>query len=112
MDRLDFHTRVLGKKAAERLRNLNGEFLTLRSKLPEDMVFDVYLDDKRLGRAKIEDLYEDKISLDNLDLSLATLGGFDTVEEQQQALRRAGYHFKLLSQYSAYPIFFVGFWGK
>lgn len=118
MDRLDFHTRVLGKKASRRLRNLYGEFLTIRSKLPKDRELDIYLDGKRLGRALAMTNVSlgstmEKIGLSNLlDLSSARLGGFETVGEQENALRRAGYRFKPLEQYKVYPIFFVGYWGK
>lgn len=111
MTKLKFSTQILGKKATSRLRNLNGEFLTFRSKLPETMVFDVYLDGEKLGRAKIEHLYE-AVPLASLDLHLANLSGFDTTEEEQKALKRAGYRFRPLEQYKAYPVFFVGFWGK
>lgn len=110
MDRLDFHTRVLGKKASERLRHLDGMFLTFRSKLPEDNILSIYLDNKKLGVAR--NIARQKINLGSLTLSHATTGGFDTMDEQQRALKRAGYRFKPLNQYESYQIFFVGHWGK
>ena len=109
---LEFHTKVLGKKAARRLRKLKGEFLTFRSKLPEEMAFDVYLDNRNLGRANIEDLYKEKLNFGSLGLHHALAGGFDTIKEQQRALKRAGYRFKPLGQYEAYPVFFIGFFGE
>lgn len=114
--RLDFKTKVLGKKASKRLRRLNGFFLTFRSESINEYVFyDIYLDGKLLGQAwlTIPIYYLDrKMNLGVLDQSLAIAGGFDTVEEQQKALKRAGYRFKPLDQYEAYPIIFTGYWGR
>jgi len=116
--RLDFSTRVLGKNAAKRLKHLNGFFLTFRSKMVNEYVFhDIYLDDKLLGRAWLTIPIDytssnRKANLGILDHDLATMGGFDTVEEQQKALKRAGYRFKPLNKYKAYPVIFTGYWGK
>lgn len=119
--RLDFHTKVLGRKAAKRLRHLNGFFLTFRSEPVNRYIFyDIYLDDKKLGRAWPTIYNEVRLNIDgktNLGIGIlnevtASLGGFDTVEEQQQALKRAGYRFKPLDKYWAYPIIFWACWSK
>lgn len=112
MDRIDFHTRILGRKAANRLRGLNGDFLTFRSKLPSTHNVEVYLDGKKLGNATISLLPVYKLRLSSLTTPLALLGGFDSIYEQMGALKRAGCRFKELGEYTAYPIFFMGNWGK
>lgn len=110
MDRLNFNTSVLGKKASERLRNLSGAFLTLRSKSVQDEV-EVYLDDNKLGVATVKSKPY-LIPLHLLTLSHARLGGFDTVGEQVRALAKAGYRFRPIETYEAYVICFTGDWGN
>lgn len=109
---LEFHTNVLGRVAADRLRNLYGGFLTFRSKFPNNPEVEVFLDDELLGTAKLVNRHAEKFPLGWLTLSLAQLGGFDSVHDQQEALKKSGYRFKPLSEYKAYPVLFAGYWGR
>lgn len=109
---LDFHTRVIGSVAADRLRHLYGGFLTFRSKYPDNSEVKVFLDDKILGTARLINSCPEKFPLNWLTLSLAHLGGFDSIKEQQEALKKSGYRFKPLSEYKAYPVLFAGYWGR
>jgi len=112
MDRLDFSASVLGTKASARLRNVKGRFLTFCPEPPESKTVEVYLDDRLLGNASIR-VAPEKVYLGSAIRNpyVNAVGGFDTAEEQEQALRRAGYRDKPLNQYMAYMVTFWAEWG-
>jgi len=111
MQRLDFTTAVLGKKATARLKNRQVT-QTIRSgsssivlatsdgrlKPGEDL--QVALDDEFVGYAKLVAI--DKVRMNDLTQDDAQRGGFDNRFELFYALRRAGYRFKPLDEYVFY----------
>jgi len=109
---LEFSSRVLGKKASERLRSVRGKFLTFRSTPLEAGVVDVYLDGELLGKAEIKGTPE-KVYLGEVIQKpfVNALGGFDSAEEQAKALKRAGFRYKPLNEYTAYMVYFWASWG-
>lgn len=114
VSRLEFKTSVLGNKAADRLRNVRGRFLTFRSRLPKYSELDVYLDDELLGKATIKRMPTTKANLAVIrnNPRINAQGGFTSEREQEAALKRAGYRFRPLEQYNAYMIVFFAEWGN
>ncbi len=111
MERINFTTAVLGKKAAARLKE-HQVTQTIRSgtssialainnrrvKLGE--IIQVALDDELVDYARL--LGMDKVSWEQLTEDDAWCGGFDNRIELIVALRRAGYRFKPIDQYQLY----------
>ena len=111
MEQLNFTTRVLGPLAAYRLeqqqvtqtlRGYSGSItqaiLTGRLKRGDQM--QVLLDKRMIGLAQYVIL--DTISLDNLTIEDARRGGFDSISDLALALKRAGYRFQPLEDYTFY----------
>lgn len=111
MERLNFTTAVLGRKAASRLRarqvtqtirsGNSGIVLAIsdgRAK-PGDLM-QVALDEELLGYANL--MGKDNAQLHDLTHDDARRGGFDNRFELFYALRRAGFRFKPLGEYVFY----------
>ena len=107
METLAFNTRVLGQKAAERLkekqvtqtlRSTHNRVIALR-----DMI-KVTLDGQLVGYAEL--VFWDKVDWENLDIHDAKRGGFDNRLELGSALRRAGFRFKSITEYQFYRLQF------
>lgn len=115
MRQIRFKTRVLGKKAAERLKahqvtqTLRSPNSSVVTTLPEgravvgDLV-EVTLDGEVMGHA--EWVYMDAVCWHDLDIEDAQRGGFDNRFEMAYALKRAGYRYKGLDEYEFYRIQF------
>ncbi len=108
MEQLHFTTQVLGKKAAQRLENLQvmqtirSEGATICQKTFNGLLhfgdaIQVLLDDRLIGVATYLNL--DPVKWHNLDITDAHHGGFDNRFELASALKRAGYRFKDLEEY-------------
>jgi len=108
MEKLHFTSRVLGKKAAQRLENLEvmqtirSESAPICGKIFDGLIkpgdaIQVILDDRFIGVATYINL--DPVKWHNLDIDDARRGGFDNRFELASALRRAGYRFKDLEEY-------------
>lgn len=106
---LHFTTHVVGTKAAFRLEK-HQVTQTIRSKrnsitqallagrLRIDDEIQVTLDGRMLGLVKIT--YIDVTNYVNLDDAIR--GGFDTLADLEQALKRAGCRFRSLNKYNLY----------
>ena len=114
-EQLHFTTRVLGPVAALRLekRQLSQTLRSESSSIPNAVLLgrvsagerlDVLLDSRLVG--KVELLSMDAVTWEALDINDARCGGFDTIEDLSQALRRAGYRFKPLNEYQLFRIQF------
>ncbi|MBA7697335.1 hypothetical protein ES703_106000 [subsurface metagenome] len=115
MESLHFTTRVLGPAAAYRL-DKHQVTQTLRSESdsvtnavilgrvnPGDRL-EVFLDGILVG--KVELISMDAVTWADLGIDDALRGGFDTLADLEQALKRGGYRFKPLSEYQFYRIQF------
>jgi hypothetical protein len=108
---LVFTRRVLGPKASDRLeKHLVTQ--TLRSKPCLGESVPVYLAGGRkewaktyLGSVKLQS-QERRVKWADLTFEDPHRGGFDDMEELAAALRRAGFRFKPLAEYSFYRIRF------
>lgn len=114
MEHLHFTTRVLGKKATDRLKR--GQVTqTLRSwgiaktilsrEVELGYMIDITLDGNKIGLVQLKDV--SPITLDSLSIDDARRGGFDSISELAFALKRAGYRFKPIEQYQFYRIQFM-----
>lgn len=115
MERLHFTTRVLGPAAAFKLENRQVT-QTLRSE--SDSIANAFL----LGRVSVGDRLEvlldsrlvgcvelvsmDAVTWEALDIDDARRGGFDTLADLEQALKRAGFRFMPPNEYELYRIRF------
>jgi len=115
MESLHFTTRVLGPAAAYRLerrqvtQTLRSESSSITKAILSGMVkvgdeVQVLLDNRSIGPA--EYVISDIVTWDQLDIDDAQRGGFDTLDDLSQALRRAGYRFKPLDDYQLLRIQF------
>ncbi|MBA7659973.1 hypothetical protein ES703_67972 [subsurface metagenome] len=115
MEQLHFTTKVLGPLAAYRLvrhqvtqtiRGRNNSivqpFLPGQLKVGDRMA--VILDERPIGLA--EYIFMDEVNWECLNLDDARRGGFDTLDDLGQALKRAGYHFLPLHNYRLYRLQF------
>ncbi len=98
---LNFTSRVLGKKAAERLKQ-KGVTQTLRDVDTACWCvgckkMSIALDGNILGAA--DHFSFDMTTGERLTQIDAERGGFNSIEALTAALKRAGYRFKLLSEY-------------
>ncbi len=111
MDQIKFSTRTLGQKAAERLRNVKGRFVTFRAKAPASREVLVYLDGEELGKAELK-APPKLVSLSiSKNPAICATCGFDTPEELQSHLRRSGFSRKPLEELQAYMIQLWASWG-
>lgn len=111
MQPLAFNTRVLGPKAAGRLK-AKQVTQTLRSSHSQaiakgDMI-KVTLDGRLVGYARM--VFWDMVKWENLDIDDAERGGFDNRLELGAALRRAGFRFKSIVDYEFARLLFT--WRK
>ena len=108
MIKLNFTTRCLGAKAAQRLKD-KQVIQTIRSE-KSDIVqaltdrtlklgdtIEVLLDGEQIGMATCLNI--DPVKWHNLDIADAQRGGFDNRFELASALKRAGYRFKDMEEY-------------
>jgi uncharacterized protein YqfB (UPF0267 family) len=118
-DTLQFTRRVLGPKASDRLLKKQVT-QSLRSHAPirytEESLIQVELkwgavarvshEEKEgpIGNVKITSI--DPVKWENLKLEDAERGGFDSMEELEKALNRAGYRFRPINEYQFYRIRF------
>ena len=116
IERLHFTTRVLGPAAAYRLEkrqvtqtlrsesdSIANAFLLGRVSTGDQL--EVVLDGILVGHAEL--VYRDTVTWEALDIDDAHRGGFDTLADLEQALKRGGYRFKPLNQYQLYRIQFT-----
>ena len=115
MERLHFTTRVLGPAAAYRLekrqvtQTLRSESDSITNAILLGRVstgdqLEVLLDGILVGNAKLVSM--DAVPWEALGVDDAHRGGFDTLADLEQALKRGGYRFKPLNQYELYRIQF------
>lgn len=116
MERLHFTTRVLGPAVAYRLekrqvtQTLRSESDSITNAILLGRVsagdhLEVFLDRIFVGHAELVSM--DTVTWEALGIRDARRGGFDTLADLEQALKRAGYRFKPLNQYELYRIQFT-----
>ena len=121
MKQVRFSTRVLGPVAAFRLergrissiavtQTLRSESSSITNAILLGRVragnrLEVLLDSRLVGRAELVSM--DLVTWEALDVEDAQRGGFDTLADLEQALKRAGYRFKPLAKYEFYRIQFA-----
>ena len=114
-EQIHFTTRVLGPVAAYRLekRQLSQTLRSdshpiaasiLRGRVSAGDRLEVLLD--RILVGNVELISWDAVTWEALGIDDALRGGFDTLADLEQALKRAGYRFKPLSDYQLYRIQF------
>ena len=108
MEQLYFTSRVLGPVAASRLENrqitqtLRSESgsianAVLLGRVSADDRLEVLLDSRLVGCVELISM--DAVTWEALGVDDAQRGGFDTMADLGQALKRAGYRFKPLNDY-------------
>ncbi len=116
LEQLRFTTRVLGPLAALRLerhqvtQTLRAESnpiteSILRGRVSTGDRLEVFLDRILVGNVELVSM--DAVTWEALSVDDAHRGGFDTLADLEQALKRAGYRFKPLNQYELYRIQFA-----
>ena len=111
MEILNFTTYVLGAKAASRLRErqvtqtIRSAKHTIglsisRGKVKPNDLMQVTLEGEFMGVARY--LTMDKVHWGELTTEDAKRGGFDSLDELDDALRRGGYRFLPLEEYTLY----------
>jgi len=115
-EQIRFTTRVLGPVAAHRLEK-HQVTQTLRSdsnSITEAIIrgrvsagdkLEVALDGILVGHVELVSM--DAVTWGALGIDDARRGGFDTMDDLEAALKRAGYRFKPLNQYELYRIQFT-----
>jgi len=120
MKQVRFSTRVLGPVAAFRLergrissiavtQTLRSESSSITNAILLGRVragnrLEVLLDSILVGRAELISM--DVVTWESLSVDDAQRGGFDSLADLEQALKRAGYRFKPLNEYELYRIQF------
>jgi len=116
LEQIHFTTRVLGPVAAFRLeqrqvtqtlRSDSGTITEaiLRGRVSAGDRLGVFLDRIFAGHAELVSM--DAVKWGALGIRDAQRGGFDTMADLEQALKRAGYRFKPLNEYELYRIQFT-----
>ena len=116
MEYLRFITRVLGPAAAYRLekrqvtQTLRSESDSITNAILNGRVsagdrLEVLLDSILVGHAELVSM--DAVTWEALGIRDARRGGFDSLDDLSEALKRAGYRFKPLNQYELYRIQFA-----
>ena len=116
LEQIRFTTRVLGPAAAYRLekRQVNQTLRSDSNSVTESIVngrvstgdrLEVLLDGILVGHAELVSM--DAVTWEALSIDDAHRGGFDTLADLEQALKRAGYRFMPLNQYELYRIQFA-----
>jgi len=115
LEQVRFTAHVLGPLAAFRLekhevtQTLRSESASIANAVLLGRVsagdrLEVVLDNRLVGDVELVSM--DAVTWEALDLDDAHRGGFDTLEELEKALERAGYRFMPLNQYELYRIQF------
>lgn len=115
MEQVRFTTRVLGSVAAFKLekrqvtQTLRAGSSTIAASILSGLAssgdqLEVILDGIPVGRAEL--IYMDAVAWEDLNLKDAHRGGFDTLADMEQALKRAGYRFMPLNEYELFRIQF------
>jgi len=115
IEQIRFTTRVLGPAAAFRLEKCqlsqtlrsDSHPITesiLRGRVSAGDRLEVFLD--RILVGPVELVSWDAVTWEALGIDDALRGGFDTLADLEQALKRAGYRFKPLNEYQLYRIQF------
>ena len=115
LEQVRFTTRVLGPAAAFKLekRQLSQTLRSdshpitesiLRGRVSAGDRLEVFLDRILVGRVELVSM--DVVAWEALSVDDALRGGFDTLADLEQALKRAGYRFKPLNEYELYRIQF------
>ncbi len=116
LEQIRFTTRVLGPAAAYRLeqrqvtQTLRSESNPITESILRGQVgagnrLEVFLDRIFVGHAELVSI--DTVTWEALGIRDAQRGGFDTMADLEQALKRAGYRFKPLNEYELYRIQFT-----
>ena len=114
-EQIHFTTRVLGPAAAYRLethqvtQTLRAESNSITNSIIQGRVsacdrLEVVLDSIIAGHAELVSM--DAVTWEALGIDDARRGGFDTLADLEQALKRAGYRFKPLNDYQLFRIQF------
>ena len=114
-EQIHFTTRVLGPAAAYRLeqrqvtQTLRSESSSvanavLLGRISAGDRLEVLLDSRLVGNVELVSM--DLVTWEALGVDDAQRGGFDTLADLEQALKRAGYRFKPLNEYELYRIQF------
>ena len=120
-EQIRFTTRVLGPAAAFRLergrissiavtQTLRSENSSITNAILLGRVsagdrLEVLLDSRLVGNVELVSM--DEVTWEALGIHDAQRGGFDTLADLEQALKRAGYRFKPLNEYELYRIQFT-----
>ncbi|MBA7566830.1 hypothetical protein ES708_08528 [subsurface metagenome] len=115
LEQIRFTTRVLGPATAYRLekrqvtQTLRSESNSLTDSILHGRVsagdrLEVLLDGILVGHAEL--VSRDAVTWEALSIDDALRGGFDTLADLEQALKRAGYRFKPLNDYQLFRIQF------
>ena len=115
-EQIRFTTRVLGPAAAYRLekrqvtQTLRAESGSITNAVLLGRVsagdrLEVVLDSRLVGNVELVSM--EVVTWEALDIEDARRGGFDTLADLEQALKRAGYRFKPLNEYQFYRIQFT-----
>ena len=115
LEQIHFTTRVLGPAAAYRLekrqvtQTLRSESSSITNAILNGRVsagekLEVTLDGIVVGQAELVSM--DTVNWEHVNLDDARRGGFDTLGDLEQALKKAGYRFKPLNKYELYRIQF------
>jgi len=116
LEQIRFTTRVLGAAAAFRLeqrqvtQTLRSENSSITNAILLGRVsagdrLEVLLDSRLVGNVELVSM--DEVTWEALGIHDAQRGGFDTLADLEQALKRAGYRFKPLNEYELYRIQFT-----
>ena len=116
VEQIRFTTRVLGPVAAYRLekrqisQTLRSNSNPLTASIISGLVsagdhLEVFLDRIFVGRVELVSM--DAVKWEALGIRDAQRGGFDTLDDLPEALRRAGYRFMPLNDYQLYRIQFA-----
>ena len=116
LEQIRFTTRVLGPAATYRLekqqvtqtiRSYNNSIVqaTLLGRVSAGDHLEILLDGIVVGNTEL--LLMDAVRWEGLGIDDANKGGFDTLDDLEMALKRAGYRFKPLNQYELYRIQFI-----
>ena len=115
IEQIRFTTRVLGPVAAYRLekRQITQTLRSYNNSITQAIIngrvsandhLEIVLDGIIVGQAEL--VLMDAVNWGGLGIDDANRGGFDTLVDLEQALKRAGYRFKPLEQYELYRIQF------
>lgn len=116
LEQIRFTTRVLGPVAAYRLekRQVTQTIRSYNSSIVQAILLDrvnagdhleIVLDGIIVGNTELISM--DTIKWEGIGIDDANRGGFDTLDDLETALKRAGHRFKPLNQYKLYRIQFT-----